>query len=300
LSPYRRAHAAWPRCAAPIALAIATGAVAACQPLPHPFADAQLPPDAPILQVPDTVGILVEPVAGAPAGGALAEAMAAALRDRDIPADIRAANRQSYHLAGQAEATQPAGNGLAAELRWTLRNAHGEDVGTDLQQATLPAADWAGGTAETLAPLAKAEAPRIAAMIQEAPPTERNPGRQIFIRAADGAPGDGRTALPRSLGFLLKRSGVAVTPDSQTVDAVTVAPVVELTPKSPGQQHAQIVWHVYRPDGTEAGQVSQENDVATGSLNGTWGDVAMAIATAGVDQIMGVVNTIPLTNPISR
>ncbi|HEV2675733.1 MAG TPA: hypothetical protein VGV37_14405 [Aliidongia sp.] len=280
----------------PLALVVGL-TLAGCQPLPHPFADSQLPPDAPILQVADTVGILVEPVVQAPS---LAQAMATALQDREIPADTHAANRQSYHLSGDATATRVSAGSAMVDIQWTLRNAKGETVGSDRQQATIAAADWTGGAPETLAALGKAEAPRIAAMIQEAPPIERNPGRQIFIRPTEGAPGDGRTALPRSLGFLLTRAGVKVTPDSQTVDAVVVAPMVELSSLGKGQQHVRIVWHIYRPDGTEAGEVSQENDIPAGSLDGSWGDVGMAVSTAGIDQIMGVVKTIPLKNPISN
>ncbi|GGF08264.1 hypothetical protein GCM10011611_12100 [Aliidongia dinghuensis] len=283
-----------------IGLALGGLALAGCQPVPHPFSDAQLPPDAPILQVADSVGILVEPVTHAPADGAVAEAMASALRDREIPADTRAANRQSYRLAGDAAATTIAAGNAAVDIQWTLRNAKGDAVGQDRQRATLAAADWTGGNAAALAPLGKAEAVRIAAMIQEAPPVEHDPGRQIFIRPTEGAPGDGRTALPRSLGFLLTRAGVKVTPDSQTVDAVVVAPIVELSSKNAAQQHVRITWHIYRPDGTEAGQVSQENDVPAGSLDHTWGDIGMAVATAGADQIMGVVNMIPLKNPIAN
>ncbi|HLZ66087.1 MAG TPA: hypothetical protein VKQ29_07640 [Aliidongia sp.] len=279
--------------AAPIGLALA-----GCQPLPHPFADSQLPPDAPILQVADTVGILVEPVAHAPADSQLADAMAKALQDREIPADTRAANRQSFRLTGDASQSRVAAGAAMVEIQWTLANAKGQPVGSDVQRTTIAATDWTQGTAEMLAPLAKAEAPRIAAMIQEAPPVERNPERQIFIRPTEGAPGDGRAALPRSLAFLLTRAGVKVTPDSQTVDAVTVAPIVDLSTSGSGKQHVRIVWHIYRPDGTEAGQVSQENDVPNGSLDGSWGDIGMAVATAGVDQIMGVVKTIPLKNPI--
>lgn len=276
------------------------GLVAGCQPLPHPFADQQLPPDAPILQVADTVGILVEPVTHAPADAALAQAMAVALQDREVPADTRASNRQSYHLTGDAAATRVAAGAALVEIQWTLANAKGETVGSDLQRMTLSAADWTTGTPEILAPLAKAEAPHIAAMVQEAPPVERNPGRQVYIRPTEGAPGDGRTALPRSLGFLLGRAGIKVTPDSQTADAVIIGPTVNLTSAGAGKQHVLIIWHIDRADGTEAGQVSQENDVPAGSLDGPWGDVGMAVATAGIDQILGVMKTIPLKNPISN
>jgi len=281
-------------------LAFAGLVLTGCQPLPHPFADQQLPPDAPILQVADTVGILVAPVAHAPADAALAEAMATALQDREVPADTHAANRQSYHLTGDAAATRVSAGAAMVEIQWVLTNAKGATVGSDTQHMTISAADWTGGTPEILAPLAKAEAPRIAAMVQEAPPVERNPGRQVYIRQTEGAPGDGRTALPRSLGFLLGRAGIKVTPDSQTADAVVIGPTVNLTSAGAGKQHVLIVWHIYRADGTEAGQVSQENDVPAGSLDGSWGDIGMAVATAGIDQIIGVMKTIPLKNPISQ
>src|ERR1700722_14648414 len=77
---------------------------AACQPVPHPFADAPLRPDTPALSPPDSAGIIVLPVARAPepAAGELAEAMASALRDADVPASTTAHNRRSYRLLGTA------------------------------------------------------------------------------------------------------------------------------------------------------------------------------------------------------
>src|SRR5882757_8616037 len=78
--------------------------LAACQPLPHPFAHDTPPPNSPILTPPDSAGIMVEPVAGAPEPTAhdLAAAMAKALRDDDVPASTNASNRGSYRLAGSA------------------------------------------------------------------------------------------------------------------------------------------------------------------------------------------------------
>src|SRR5882724_10818470 len=63
---------------ATIALALL---LAACQPLPQPFAEDRPPPGAPILTPKDGAGIAVQPLDGmaGPAGSGLAEAMAAAL-----------------------------------------------------------------------------------------------------------------------------------------------------------------------------------------------------------------------------
>jgi hypothetical protein len=269
--------------------------LAGCWELPRTFEDAKVPPHAPILTLPDMVGIVVEPVHGAPGdtGPALAEAMASALQDVEVLASTTPGNSVSLHLVGEAGETSVAGGVANVRIRWSMRAADGSEIGADQQQDALPAAEWALGGGDRLADAVRREAPRLAALVQETIRTEQKPDRQIFVRLVAGAPGDGNKTLPRALVFLLKRAGIGVTADAQASAAITIAGTVTVTPAKPGEDHAVIAWKILKPDGAEAGEVKQENNVPHGSLDGNWGDVAMAVASSAVNDIVRVVNSVP-------
>src|SRR5258708_12836334 len=94
---------------------------AACQPLPHPFAGDV--PQAAMLSPRDSAGIYVAPVAGAPTpvAGDLAEAMAAALRDADIPATTRGRNKARFELPGSPSGQPLPGGRVTISSRWEPR-----------------------------------------------------------------------------------------------------------------------------------------------------------------------------------
>ena len=87
-------------------LAVA-GLIAACQPLPHPFADDR--PPAALLKVRDVAGVAIAPIEGKP--GAVAEklgaAVASALLKRDIPASDKTTSLGSYQLYGRVAESRP-------------------------------------------------------------------------------------------------------------------------------------------------------------------------------------------------
>ncbi|HVJ53048.1 MAG TPA: hypothetical protein VM689_11320 [Aliidongia sp.] len=269
--------------------------LADCGELPHPFEDTKLEPHAPIITLPDMAVIVVDPVQGAPGdtGAALAETMASALQDADVLASAKPGNPTSTHLIGSADATSVAGGVANLRIRWTMRAADGTEIGTDQQQDTVPAAEWAAGSGTVLDEAVHREAPRLAAMVQVSVGEEHKPTRQVFVRLVEGATGDGDKALPRALVYLLKRGGVTVTADEHAADTVTIAGKVAVTPVDPSQQHVAITWRVLKPDGSEAGQVKQENDIPRGTLDGNWGDVAMAVASSALQEIVHVVNSVP-------
>src|SRR5258708_36129525 len=115
---------------------------AACQPLPHPFAGDV--PQAAMLSPRDSAGIYVAPVAGAPTSiaGDLAEAMAAALRDADIPASTRGRNNGSDELPGAAGAPPLPGGAVGINVDWGLRAADGQSLGHAPSAAEQSAARW--------------------------------------------------------------------------------------------------------------------------------------------------------------
>ena len=260
-------------------------ALAGCDAAQHPFADDRPSSDAPILQVRDSAGVVVEPVAGTPGGAALAEAMASALRDLEVPASTGAGNRHSQHLTGTAVA-EPGAGSVGLTISWHLHEADGGDGGGDEQRARVPAAIWQAATPDGFKDLAAAEAPRLVSLIAGAPPAEHKPAQSVYVRAVSGAPGDGSRALASALSYLLKQRGYTVA--DLDVGAVVVAGEVQLTPGD-GKDHVKITWHVLKPDGTDIAQVGQENDVPHGALDGRWGETAMAVALAGIDDIAKLV-----------
>ena len=268
--------------------------LAACQPLPHPFADDVPRRGSPILVLRDSASVTIAPIDGAPRATAekLGPAMASALQQREIAASDKTASIDSYELHGRIEEMPPSGDNVALVAVWQLRDPSGESLGERTERLEAPARDWQQGAEDTVARLAAASADRVAALLQDEPPTEAEVGghTRLLISGVEGAPGDGGESLPRAITEILKRQDVAIVTDPQaTADLVLDADVVVAKPKA-GKQNVKIVWRVRRKDGGEVGTVGQENDVPAGLLDGAWGDVAYMVAASAQDGIMQLVS----------
>ena len=225
-------------------------ALAACQPLPQPFAEDRPPLDAPVLRLKDAAGVYVEPLAGAPEAS---EAMAEALRKAGTPASTTAHNRASWRLRGRSD---------GGTVLWQLLSPEGTPVGE--------------------AP----DAARIAALVQDPPVAQRDPGKPVLVvPPIEGAPGDGARSLARAMRAALRDAQVE-TAEGDEAGKWVLAGRVALGPPKGRQQHIRIVWQVRRPDGKQLPTVVQENDVPAGSLDGAWGDIAWAVASAAAEAIV--------------
>ncbi|HWG80835.1 MAG TPA: hypothetical protein VN681_13720 [Stellaceae bacterium] len=260
---------------------------AACQPLPHPFA-GDVPPAA-LLSPRDSAGIYVVPVAGAPSpiAGDIAEAMAKALRDADIPASTRGRNKGSYELHGEARQETLPGDRVEISVDWELLAADGRSLGHAPVAAEQPA-----GTSDTVAPaIAARAAPAIRRLVQDEPPTAAaHPDPAVSLRLVTGAPGDGGRSLTRAMEDALRRARVALAAPGGDAPSFVLTGTVTMSPAdSSKQQRVRIGWALLRGDGSEIGQVSQENAVPAGSLDGAWGDVAYAVATAAAPGVVALI-----------
>ena len=266
----------------------------ACQPLPHPFETAHFAPTSELLDLPEVVGITVDPVRGVPDqnAGLLRASLTKALQDADIPAGTTG-NSHSYHISGTA-ACLPAGNGrVAAEIDWSILAADGDEIARDRQRFIVDQASWQNG-GEALAPAMNAEAARLADALHlpaaapppVVPPTP--PPLRVVVEAGAGAPGDGDQSLPRALAYVMESAGVSVL-DQPDGSAPLVAAKVTVKPVAGAQQDVKIVWTVTNAGGKSIGTVSQENTVPAGSLDGAWSDAAAAVAGAAGDSVRGLV-----------
>jgi hypothetical protein len=271
--------------------------VAACQPLPHPFANDVPKPGSPMLTVRDAATVAVAPLQGGPRATAekLAPAVTEALQKREIPASDRTMSIASYQLDGRLQAMPPAGDKAAIVVLWNLRDPSGKSLGTRAERIEASAGDWQAGKNEAVGRLAEASAEQIAAMLQDKAPVEaaaqaKDSGEtRLSIGGVEGAPGDGDTSLASAITTLLKKQDLAIVSDPQGKADLLLDAAVTVGKPTAGAQHVKIVWRVRRKNGGEIGTVAQENDVPAGLLNGAWGDVAYTVALAAQDGIMQLI-----------
>ena len=286
------------------------GLLAACQPLPRPFADDRPPAD--LLALRDSVGVAIAPIEGQPPETAakLGPALAGALLKHDIPATERTTSLGSYQLYGRVAAAQPRGEKPAIIARWRLYDAAGKILGEPTVKLEGLTKDWEAGDDKLVARLATASAEAVAPLLADetsaasdkdapvetaastpaAAPAEPAGGGKIRLAIGEvkGAPGDGAKSLAKAVAAVLKNQ-VAIVGDAKTAD-LTLDGEVDVAAGKTEKQHVKIMWRVRRADGTEIGTVGQENDVPRGLLDGPWGDIAYTVAFAAGDGLMALVS----------
>ena len=109
-----------------------------------------------------------------------------------------------------------------------------------------------------------------------------------IVPTVTGAPGDGGASLTTAIQRELSKSGVTLT-SAPSPKTYKVEGKVAMGQAKDGKQPIQIDWNVIDPTGKKVGTVSQKNEVAQGSLDGTWGktaDQAAAAAAQGIVKLL--------------
>jgi hypothetical protein len=269
--------------------------LAACQPLPQPFADDRPPPGDSILALKDGAGLRIDKLAGVSPelAARFGEALVKAFEAIEIPATTGSGNRGSYVLIGLARQSPLPSGRMSLELDWDLRTPDGTPAGTHRQQIEAFASAWQGGDPRLLETLAGSTAPSIAALLQnDMPVAAQGAEFHVVVRQVAGAPGDGPRALSRAMAQTLRHANYDAEVEAGKPDprrgAYSVACRVSLTDSGPKQQKVKIGWILFAPNGAEIGHVDQENTVPKGSLDHAWGDIAFAVATAAADGIVAL------------
>lgn len=274
---------------------LALGALlAACQPLPHPFADDR--PPAALLNIRDSAGVAIAPIEGAPDAVAakLGAATAGALLKREIPASDRTTSRGSYLLYGRVVESRPRDGNSAVTALWRLYDPKGQPIGERRARLEAKSADWASANEAAIERLAALSADELAPLVaDEAPPApasqaQRGGRIRVAVGKVSGAPGDGATSLAGAVATVLKRQDLAIVEDGGTADLLVEGEVAVALVR-PNRQHVKILWRVRRADGTEIGTVGQENEISRGLLDGAWGDIAYNIAIAAGEGLVQLV-----------
>ena len=274
-----------------LALAVIGAALAGCGQLPRPYQPAGKSDNA-LLALRDRAGIVVRPVAGdAPASGmALADVMAAHLRDLDIPAATNGGNQGSQHLVGRAALRPLPGGREEILLYWELRDPDGRRAGIHSQRHEQAAGTWATGDPALLAELAGAAAPTLAAMAQDpeikAAANLGFPRARLVILPLSSAPGDAAESLPRALQAELAAVKLPVADRIKDGDLLILGDIT-VEPAEDGLQVISIRWSLINVnDDRELGEIAQRNMVPAGSLDGPWGPVAAEVARAAATGLV--------------
>jgi hypothetical protein len=154
--------------------------------------------------------------------------------------------------------------------------------------APAPAATPAVAAAPQPAPQTVGAAPATSAPATTAS-IERSNAVTAMVPTVTGAPGDGSIALTNAIQRELTRSGITLT-DRPSGQTYSVEGKVVVGEGKDGKQPISIDWHVKDPAGKKLGTVSQKNEVAQGSLDGSWGKTADAAAAAAAQ---GIVKLLP-------
>jgi len=206
-----------------------------------------------------------------------------------VPAVATDPQKGDWRLTVTAET-----HGTQVVPMFTVADPDGNPKGTT-QGTPVDAALWASGDRRALDAAASAGGDAVATLLtrieaqrrQNDPNSLVNRPARVLVPEVSGAPGDGNHALARQMRAHLPEVGEVVTDKPETAD-FAVKGEVKLATTGEGQR-VEIQWIVLDAAGRELGRVVQLNDIARGSLDGLWGDVALVVAqqaAAGVRDVI--------------
>ena len=111
----------------------------------------------------------------------------------------------------------------------------------------------------------------------------------FYLSDISGTPGDGNRAILGSLKFLLNRE-LGPTVSNKEEATYLVRGTANVSPPLKGRSDVAITWLVFSAAGKELGKVTQNNNVAAGSLDARWGLVAFAVAKGALQGIRKIVS----------
>jgi hypothetical protein len=280
--------------------------------------------------------ISIAPVIGAPeaVGNQLAAQLAQGLQQKNVSVAKSPSDRADFTLRGYIVAAKEK-DGTKVSYIWDVTDPTGKRVhritGEEVAGKTDSRDPWTAVTSEVMESITSKTATAIATWMQsEAAVAKTNSANEpvrtaalsnsggaasstpaaapaatasisgsgpitAMVPSVTGAPGDGSISLRNALQRELARNGIALT-DRPTGNTYKVEGRVKLGESQNGKQPIQIDWHVKDPQGKQLGTVSQKNEIPEGSLDGEWGKVADAAASAAAQGILKLLPARSTTN----
>lgn len=265
-----------------------------CLDVPHPFRDpgksartlaGSPPPSRLDIPVPDDRSF-------GPGGGKLwANDMTEALLAQSVPAVSQPVRPGDWWL--KLHTTER--GGMIIPL-YTVMTPKGTVRATQ-EGPGIPAAQWNVTNSDAVRESAEAGAVQVmnvlsgiqAEQMEEDPHSLKHRAARIWFRGVTGAPGDGNRSLAQAFFASFREMRDTLQTSQQDAD-FTVATVVELKAGSAGSrnhpmQTIELRWRVTDRNGSEVGIATQIHDIEMHSLDGMWGDVALAAASEAAGAV---------------
>lgn len=280
----------------PIAWLLVSAFLAACQPLPRPFAPPDKATANPLLTVKGGAGVAVLYLDGAPeaTSRAVTVALIDALLERDIPAALSAGNRQSVFVYGEAIVGPKARGGhVEVDMVWHLVDPRARPLGLHRIKATPLATAWQSAAPEMVGSMAGSAADGIAALIRggdDAVPQFAPGVRRVFLEGIRGPAGLDGSVLRKALRDTLPTSDVQLAEQRGMGDLVLKA-TITLGPPIGERRRMRLLWRLDDPKGREIGRLDQGNDVAITALETGWPAMASLIAQALTPGLRSMIAT---------
>jgi hypothetical protein len=264
-----------------------------CGDLPEPFlgnpgatARRLAQPMTPLLTIPPGSDTLLPD----DANQYLATQIAAALQATEVPALVRQPQKNDWRVLTTARRT-----GDSVTPLFSVRNAEDKEQGI-AEGEPVPLKDWATASPALMRQVAAEAGPRIGAVLTSIriardkadPDSLYNRPARVLVTDVTGAPGDGNAALTRQMRAHLATLGSVVLTTPAGADFV-VAGDVKVVPIEKRQERVEIQWTVQKAGGSERGKVVQLNALPAGTLDHSWGDIAVVVATeaaAGINDVL--------------
>ena len=235
-----------------------------------------------LLALPDTVGVEVGRIGGAPPEleDRLRRDLESALQRRGLPASRQRGNLLSYRLAGRAVLGATPGGIAPVSFDWELRAWDGTVAARFAQEVEDSRAD---AVPLLLEELAEGVAGRIRAERQF-----ENVSARLIISVAPDAEAGLPGSLLRALETVLASQGLNVVPPAAP-SHLHVFGSAEVGPVHAGLREVRLGWVVKWSDGREVGRVDQANVVPAEWLAGEWTPLAAAAAEGAASGISDLV-----------
>lgn len=270
------------------ALALALALLAACQPLPRPFAPTDRGGAAPAVPGLDSWSVALRPVSGMSPGAAadFTASVVAALGQRGVLAAVSGGPPRGALVYGAAETEPLDGERLGIAIDWTAFGREGRGLGLHRVVAEAPRRDWESGAAPLLERLAARSAEGIAALLRPAATMPSRPGPAIRLGAVAAPPGLDGKILRRAMVDAMRAARIDASPGKRADHRL--AATVSLGPAWRGQRRLRVEWRLDAAAGRRIGALVQENDVAGATLVADWPALARLIARAAADELGGL------------
>jgi ABC-type amino acid transport substrate-binding protein len=271
---------------------------AACQPLPQPFqADSRAKANDALIRPIGEASLFIPPISGLPQGSdaALAETLAKALNEKDVPASATGRNRLTSVLTVRLEP-----RGSDAVWSWEDRAPDGSLQAGETRSLGVAPARLAANDTEAMkqaaATMATAIAEKLNAAVIESTQTDARPV-MLAVKECEGAPGDGNRALRQAMREILILGGQNPLPDTAGADYV-IGCRVNVWQDSPTSERVTIEWVLLGANGNQLGDVKQANRIPRGQLAGTWGNTAHIIAKGGWQGLSEILESRQRSRPV--